>query len=114
LIVYLLEHGGTGHRWLATLAFIAGGAVVEFWWPALLVCLGAWAFIRKRTAGRLAFWVFGTASLAIVNGNFAALAALPLIWGATQVDVPLRRNRWLFYVFYPVHLTVLALVLPAR
>ena len=114
LVVYLLERGGRLRRSLAVVAFIVGGALVEFWWPALLSCLGAWAFVRKPTAGRLAFWVLGTASLSIVNGNFAALAALPLIGGASKVDFPLRRNRWFFYAFYPAHLTLLALCLAAR
>jgi hypothetical protein len=114
LIVHLLERGGMGHRALAVLVFIAGGAVVEFWWPALLCCLGAWAFVRKPTPGRFTLWAIGTASLTVINGNFAALAALPLIWGATQVDIPLRRSRWVFYGFYPAHLTVLALLQAAR
>jgi len=114
VLAYLLERGGRRHRLWAALGFILGGAVVEFWWPALLCCLGAWAFVRKQTAGRLLLWVLGTASLAILNGNFAALAALGLIWGFAQVDIALHRNRWIFYAFYPAHLTVLALHVATR
>jgi hypothetical protein len=110
LIVYLIELGGTGSSLLCALTFIVGGALVEFWWPALLYCLGAWRFVRKPSAGRLTVWVIGAAALALINGNFAALVALPLIWGATQVDFPLQRRRWVFYAFYPAHLTVLAVV----
>lgn len=114
LLVYLLERRCKGHRLLAVVAFVIGGALVEFWWPALLCCLGAWAFVRRPTAGRFTLWALGTASLAIINGNFAALVALALIWGATQVDIPLRRSRWVFYAFYPAHLTALALFLATR
>ena len=114
LVVYLLEGGGMGYRLLAVAAFVIGGALVEFWWPALLCCLGAWAFVRRPTAGRFTVWALGTASLAIINGNFAALSALVLIWGATQVDIPLRRSRWVFYAFYPAHLTALALFVATR
>mgnify|MGYP003575645171 CR=1 FL=1 len=114
LVVYKLERGGKGHRLLAVAAFVIGGALVEFWWPALLCCLGAWAFVRQPTAGRFTLWALGTASLTIINGNFAALVALALIWGATQVDIPLRRSRWVFYAFYPAHLTALALILATR
>ena len=114
LLVYLWEGGGKGLRVLAVLTFLIGGAFVEFWWPALLCCLTAWVFILRPTAVRLVLWTLATTSLAVVNGNFAAVVALPLIWGATQVDIPLPRNRWVFYAFYPAHLTLLALCSATR
>jgi len=46
----------------------------------------------------------------VVNRNLAALAGLPLIWAAAQVALPVRRCRWLFYAFYPAHLSVIWLV----
>ena len=110
LIVWLLERGALADRLLAIVAFLVGGAVVEFWWPALLCCLGAWAFIRRPSPGRLAVWALATASLAIINGNFAVLAALPLIGGVARVDMTVPRRRWIFYAFYPAHLTALALL----
>jgi hypothetical protein len=109
LIVWLLERGGTANHCAALIAFLFGGAMVEFWWPALLCCLGAWAFLRKPSGLRLMAWALATASLAVINGNFAALAALPLIWGASRVDMPLPRKRWVFYAFYPAHLSLIAL-----
>lgn len=107
-IVFLWERGGVPRRLLAMAVFLVGGAIVEFWWPALLCCLGAWDFVRRPSAARLALWVGATASLALINGNFAALVAIPLIWGARQVDIPMPRSRWAFYAFYPAHLTALA------
>ena len=96
---------------LAVLAFVLGGALVEFWWFGVLSCLGAWAYCRRPTAGRLALWALALASLWIVNRNFAALAALPLIWGASRVDLPLGRLRWVFYAAYPAHLAAIWLAL---
>ena len=110
LIVWLHERGGRVRRFAALIAFLLGGAMVEFWWPALLCCLGAWAFLRSPTRLRLLLWALATASLVLINGNFAALAALPLIWGATQIDIAVPRSRWVFYAFYPAHLTLIALV----
>jgi hypothetical protein len=110
-IVWLIERGGAARIGLAVLAFVVAGAVVEFWWFGVLSCLGAWAFRRRPTAARLALWAAAIASLWIVNRNFAALACLPLVWGASQVDIPLRRHRWVFYGFYPAHLAVIWLVL---
>lgn len=114
LIVFLWERGGTARRLLACTVFLVGGALVEFWWPALLCCLGAWAVLRERTPLRLSLWVLATASLAVINGNFAAIVALPLIWAATRVDLPVPRMRWVFYAFYPAHLTALAALLTLR
>ncbi|WP_269474023.1 TraX family protein [Variovorax sp. RA8] len=110
LIVWLLERGGTANRCTAFIAFLLGGAMVEFWWPALLCCLGAWAFLRRPSGLRLLAWALAMASLALINRNFATLAALPLIWCASRVDMPLPRKRWVFYVFYPAHLSLIALV----
>jgi hypothetical protein len=112
LVVWLLERGGRAQRCAALIAFLIGGALVEFWWPALLCCLGAWAFLRGPSKFRLLLWALATASLALINGNFAALAALPLIWGASRVDLPIPRLRWVFYAFYPAHLSLIALAQP--
>ncbi|SDZ70579.1 TraX protein [Variovorax sp. YR266] len=110
LIVWLLERGGWVHCCAAVIAFLFGGAMVEFWWPALLSCLAAWGFLRRPGMLRLLLWAFATGSLAVVNGNFAAVVALPLIWGASQVETPCPRSRWIFYSFYPAHLSLIALV----
>ncbi|MDP9912487.1 hypothetical protein J2W27_004613 [Variovorax boronicumulans] len=113
-IVWLLERGSRTARSTAAVAFLVGGAVVEFWWPALLCCLAAWAFLRRPGGLQLLLWVLTTASLAAVNGNFAAVAVLPLIWGAGRVDIVLPRSRRVFYVFYPAHLSLIALVLQSK
>jgi TraX protein len=110
LIVWLHERGGRARSCAAPIAFLLGGALVEFWWPALLYCLGAWAFLRRPDTLRLLLWSLATATLAVVNGNFVAVAAMPLIWGVSRFDVPLTRCRWIFYVFYPAHLSLIALV----
>lgn len=110
LIVSLLELGSKAAHCTALIAFLLGGAMVEFWWPALLYCLSVRAYLRRPCGLRLVMWALATASLSTINGNFAAMAALPLIWGAQQVEIPVPRSRWIFYAFYPAHLTLIALV----
>eukprot|EP00456_Euglypha_rotunda_P051581 TRINITY_DN41655_c0_g1_i1.p1 TRINITY_DN41655_c0_g1~~TRINITY_DN41655_c0_g1_i1.p1 ORF type:complete len:304 (+),score=43.75 TRINITY_DN41655_c0_g1_i1:99-1010(+) len=110
-IAWLLELRTVGHRSLALVTFVVGGTVVEFWWPGLLCCLGARSFIRRPSIKTAIAWLLATASLWFVNGNFAAMAALPLILGFSRIHVPLERQRWVFYAFYPAHLFVLALAL---
>jgi hypothetical protein len=106
-IMYFVDRGGAANIVAATLLFIAVGSVVEFWWFAVLYCLGAWAYCRHATVARLMLWVGATASLAIVNGNHWALAALPLILLATHATLQLPRRQQLFYVYYPAHLAAL-------
>jgi len=106
-IVWLIERGGAIRFAIASLLFVTAGAFVEFWWFGVLCCLGAWAFCRRPTACGLILWLLATASLWIVNRNFAALAALPLIWGASRVEIPTKRCQWLFYGAYPAHLAVI-------
>ncbi len=114
LMVWLFECGGRWRVALAVLAFAALGALVEFWWFGVLACLGAWACCQKPTRARFALWAVAIGSLWIVNRNFAALAVLPLVWSATQVTLPLDRQRWIFYLFYPVHLGMIWAVLQLR
>ena len=110
-LVWMIERGGRSSVALTIVAFVLAGALVEFWWFGVLSCLGAWACCRKPNAYRLGLWVLALASLWIVNRNFAALAVLPLIWAATQVDIPLARHRWVFYGFYPAHLVAIWIAL---
>lgn len=110
VLVWLLERGSWACRCTAAIAFLFGGAVVEFWWPALLCCLGAWAFLRRRNALRLMLGVLAVASLSIVNGNFAAMVAIPLIWSVCWLPMHMPRSRWVFYTFYPAHLSLITLI----
>lgn len=106
-IVWLLEKGGRQRILVAVMAFGIGGALVEFGWFGVLACLGAWAYCRQPTKVRLVWWAVTLACLWCVNQNFAAVAAVPLVWGAAQVDITLVRYRWLFYAFYPSHLALI-------
>ncbi|MDM0022678.1 TraX family protein [Variovorax saccharolyticus] len=106
-LVQLIERGGRLRTLAAVSVFILAGALVEFWWFGLLSCLGAWAFCRRPTLTRLGVWAAAIASLGLVNGNLASLACLPLIWAASRVALPVRRHRWVFYAFYPAHLSLI-------
>ena len=97
-------------RVVAVAVFVLGGAAVEFWWPAIGFCVAAWAYVRHPTIRSAGLAVFCCAALWIVNGNYWALAALPLLIAASRLNLAVPRVRWAFYVFYPVHLYVLWLL----
>ena len=90
----------------AAVVVIVGGALSEFWWPGLAVCLLAWAYCRRPAWLTLALWIGALASLYVINRNLWALAALPLIFAAGQARLNLPRGRLGFYVYYPAHLAV--------
>lgn len=78
-------------------------AIYHFWfkkriaWLALVSALGVLALI------------------ALVSPPFQwfALAALPLIFLLEPFDRRVRLNKWLFYLFYPVHIVVLWVIVQA-
>lgn len=103
----LIDHGGKLQGVMAVAVFSLGGAVVEYWWPALAFALAAWYYCKQPTRKRLVWLVVATAALGLVNQNLWALAALPFLLAAPRVELSMPRMRHLFYVYYPAHLAVL-------
>ncbi|KWF77612.1 conjugal transfer protein TraX [Burkholderia diffusa] len=108
--MYLVERGGAWCLTAAVAVFLVGGSSVEFWWPALTYCMAAWWYCRRPGWAALLLWVAACASLWVINSNLWALAALPLVFAASRVDVRVPRWRYAFYAYYPAHLTALWLI----
>lgn len=97
-----------GERVIAAGLFIAGGVLVEYWWPGLVLVLASYGVARRGLS--LAYLVPALLPLCLLNGNLWALLAVPVlvflaIW---QPHVP-RCGRF-FWWFYPVHLAALVIV----
>ena len=107
--VYLFEQGGL-KRWLGILAFMAGGCIVEGNWFAVAVCMTAYRYCQSPTVLWLSSLMASLAVLGLfINANQWALAVLPVILIAPYVGISLKRQRHLFYWFYPAHLAVILL-----
>ena len=102
-----IPRGGALRLFAAGLLFVFAGAMVEFWWPAIVMTLAAWRYVRRPTWASLIVWIAAIASLYVINRNFWALAALPLIFVTPRLSIAMPRVRSAFYVFYPLHLLVL-------
>lgn len=110
VILYLVELGGKRNLATAVVVFLAGGSFVEFWWPGLVITLAGWC---EKRAPVLAspLLIAGCFALWLINGNPWVLAVLPLIGVAALVDIRMPRWQWAFYVYYPLHLAAIWLVM---
>ncbi|WP_229006823.1 TraX family protein [Xanthomonas vesicatoria] len=107
---YLVERGGKLHLAAAGVVFLVGGSSVEYWWPAVAFGLAVWSYTRRPSWAAAAVAVLACAALWFINRNLWALAALPVLFLASRVDVRLPRLRWAFYAYYPLHLAALWLI----
>ncbi|VTU46193.1 conjugal transfer protein TrbP (plasmid) [Variovorax sp. SRS16] len=105
--MYLLERG---EHAAALTVIVIGGALVEFWWPAIGFAIAVWSFARSSTWRDLIFAFACCALLWVINRNFWALAALPLLGVLSRIDLAIPRVWWIFYAFYPAHLVALWLI----
>lgn len=105
--MYLIEQGGHTNLFTAALLVIVGGALVEFWWPAIGVCIFAWAYIRIPTWFAGLGLVFSLAALYFINGNHWALMVLPVFFACAKINFEIPRIPYFFYYFYPLHLSVI-------
>jgi len=108
--IYLIDKGGAWRIAAAIAILFVGGGFVEFWWFALGYTLAAWWYVRSKSTWALFLWICFAASLAVVNQNYWAMAALPVIWLAPFVTVKVPRIKWAFYAYYPAHLTIILMM----
>jgi TraX protein len=107
-IMYLIEVRRPFWKTSAASVFLLGGTLVEFWWPGVALCVGAWWYCKHPTGGALLLWFAGTAGLTVINGNgwaCASFAVLAVMAYGVTIEIP-RASRW-FYLYYPAHLAVL-------
>lgn len=107
-LVWCIRRGDGMGALLGSVLFLAGGLLVEFSWPGLALVVAAWACFAYPGAASQAFALLAVCALWFVNANFHALLAYPVIAAVALLRIGLPRSRWLFYVFYPAHLAVLA------
>lgn len=110
-VCYFVDMGGRKNVAAAVLVFILGGAFVEFWYFGIAFIYFVWRYLK--TGNKLSFFLMlvSLASLYVVNSNFYAMAALPIIYLSTFLDVIVPRVKRMFYTYYPAHLAIIALLI---
>ena len=94
-------------RALALAAFMLGSLFVEGQHIAVGYVLAAWAYCKVQKVWALLIWMLCTASLYLINGNGWAIAVIPIILLTARINFKLPRLKWMFYVYYPLHLVIL-------
>ncbi|MEO7863710.1 MAG: TraX family protein [Nitrospirales bacterium] len=110
-IMYVIEERRPFWKTRAAVVFLLGGALVEFWWPGVALCVGAWWYCKHPTGVALLLWLAGTAGLTLINANWWACASFAVLAGMTYfvtIEIP-RASRW-FYCYYPAHLALFLLL----
>lgn len=113
LTLYMMERRTIGSTFAAACVFIVGGSSVEFWWPGITIGIAIWSYCKTPSLSAIMIAIAALAATRVINGNDWALASIPVIVAACFVDVPMPRFRWAFYIFYPLHLSVLWVVIKA-
>jgi hypothetical protein len=106
-IIYYLEQQTIKGYLIACTVFIVAGSSVEFWWPVLAFGIAVWWYCKTPQLTALIIAVVALFLLRLINGNHWALAALPVLFLSTAINIPVPRYQWFFYYFYPVHLSLL-------
>lgn len=94
-----------GERVIAVGVFLAGAALVEYWWPGVAVVVAAY-FVTRRG------WPIEAVGpallpLCLINGNWWALLAIPLFTLLSVWSPHLPRAGRFFWWFYPLHLVAI-------
>jgi len=108
--IYLVDRRTVGSYVAAAVVFLAGGAAVEYWWPALAFGLAVWWYCKQPSAMTLAVGLTALLALWFINSNLWSLAAVPIIVAASLIKLRMPRLRWVFYAYYPLHLFALCLI----
>ncbi|MGV8955925.1 MAG: TraX family protein [Cypionkella sp.] len=107
--VLALHLSRNGYRLLALGILAAGGLVVEYHWPGVVLVLASYALARRPSLATLSAALLALLMLCLINDNLWALLALPLVVAASHWSLHVPRAGRFFLWFYPAHLALLAL-----
>ena len=108
--IYLLDRNGRYDKPLAWLIVLIGGGLVESKYPGVIGGIAVWYFVRNQGTISLTIAIMSCTLLWLINHNYWSLAAIPLIFVISKIDMPVKRLQWVFYAYYPIHLTVIWLI----
>lgn len=109
-VIFCLNTGGVIGFSSAIMLFSLAGAVVEFGWIAIFLGVTTWAAFRFKSAVIAFVAVLSCVALENINANYFAVLAVPVISLCVFFNTKIPRLKYVFYVYYPMHLLILLLV----
>jgi hypothetical protein len=107
LVIELLERRRPQLMLVILPLFSFGSLLPEYWHLGTGALIAAWYWCKYPRVSSLVLWILPLAGLVIINHNLYALLVIPLVYAAQFVNLPVPRYRYVFYVFYPAHLSIL-------
>jgi TraX protein len=110
LFIWLYEAGTPKYgMWLIPL-LVFGSLLAEFWILGTGMTIAAYFYCKTSRPLYLGLWLLSVTLLALINMNFYALFAVPLLYFAPKVNFTVPRLKYFFYAFYPAHFTLLWII----
>jgi TraX protein len=110
LVLWLYENRNPKHdMWFLPL-FLFGSILPEYWIVATSTVIAAYFYCKNSRGLYLLLWVLSVVAFVLINLNFYAMLAVPIILLASKVHTTVPRLRYFFYTFYPAHFVVLWIV----
>lgn len=106
IILYFYYEKNSLGRLAAIFIFLIAGLFVEYSWIGLLFCVSSYFFCRTHSVRGMMGVLFAYWLLDLLNGNNWALVSIIIIALATQINLSIPRIPYLFYIYYPAHLTL--------
>ena len=100
-IIWSLHYKAMQYWWmLAPLFFLFGGAIVEFWWPAISLIIFSWAYFKTGIKVLLIGVFLSFCGLSYINDNYFAFAAIPIFFLLQLLPCTVTRRKHVFYFAY--------------
>ncbi|WP_419419840.1 TraX family protein [Legionella sp. D16C41] len=106
IFIYSLKGG----QLLAFCVFFLGSLLVEYSWAGVALSVSFWLYLRKPSIASITLIAISYLLLYPVNNNNWALLTIPIILLATLINTRIPRLRYMFWIYYPLHITLLVFI----
>jgi hypothetical protein len=110
IIISILSSAIKQRYFIALILFVIGGAFVEYAWAGIALTVSFWWFIKRADWVSLLLIILSMIMLNNFNHNLWATLALPIIYLASKINLPIPRIKHFFYYVYPIQLSVIWII----
>jgi len=110
IIISILSSAIKQRYFIALILFVIGGAFVEYAWAGIALTVSFWWFIKRADWVSLLLIILSMIMLNNFNHNLWATLALPIIYLASKINLPIPRIKHFFYYVYPIQFSVIWIV----